>query len=255
MAKINKLKKDVAGVSTTVYPVTVPQAVVDPADNKKLSTKLIEVDTSITGLNNGLVQLAGDVSVKAKNIVVNGNFASGTAGWASHNGATLSVIAGEMKIDAPTTTYAAAKTTIDVGAIGDKIYVCARYRHTSSTTEIINLQLGGTASTQVDQPNTDIVRKRIQTVAAGGNQTMYLGKYSQASAFSIYVKSIIAINLTKLFGAGNEPTMTEMDTLLSLFQNNYFEGEKTITQQLMNWELKMIRQNRAAIIALGGTII
>lgn len=34
MAQINKLKKDVAGVSTTVYPVTVPQAVINPATNR-----------------------------------------------------------------------------------------------------------------------------------------------------------------------------------------------------------------------------
>lgn len=104
MAKINKLKKDVAGVSTTVYPVTVPQAVVDPADNKKLSTKLIEVDASITGLNNSLVQLAGEVSQK-QSIIVNythtGNkevniesidFATGTITATGHGLAVNNVI-------------------------------------------------------------------------------------------------------------------------------------------------------------------
>jgi len=34
MAKINKLKKDVSGVQTTVYPVTIPQAVINPTTNK-----------------------------------------------------------------------------------------------------------------------------------------------------------------------------------------------------------------------------
>lgn len=51
MAKIEKLKKGTA----TIYPATIPQAVVDPADNKTLSTKLTEIDDSVS-------QLAGDVS-------------------------------------------------------------------------------------------------------------------------------------------------------------------------------------------------
>ena len=51
MAKIEKLKKGTA----TIYPATIPQAVVDPTDNKTLSTKLTEIDDSVS-------QLAGDVS-------------------------------------------------------------------------------------------------------------------------------------------------------------------------------------------------
>ncbi len=50
MAKIEKLKKGTA----TIYPATIPQAVVDPTDNKTLSTKLAEIDDSVS-------QLAGDV--------------------------------------------------------------------------------------------------------------------------------------------------------------------------------------------------
>lgn len=34
MPKIEKLKKDVAGVQTTIYPATIPQAVINPATNK-----------------------------------------------------------------------------------------------------------------------------------------------------------------------------------------------------------------------------
>ena len=54
MAKIEKLKKDVEGVATTVYPVTIPQAVIDPTSGKSVRAELDEVDDS-------LVQLAGDV--------------------------------------------------------------------------------------------------------------------------------------------------------------------------------------------------
>ena len=53
MAKIEKLKKGTA----TIYPATIPQAVVDPTDNKTLSTKLTEIDDSVS-------QLAGDLVLK-----------------------------------------------------------------------------------------------------------------------------------------------------------------------------------------------
>ena len=52
MAKIEKIKRGTA----TIYPATIPQAVVDPTDNKTLSTKLTEIDDSVS-------QLAGDVNM------------------------------------------------------------------------------------------------------------------------------------------------------------------------------------------------
>ncbi|HCB89121.1 MAG TPA: hypothetical protein DEP71_07560 [Porphyromonadaceae bacterium] len=42
MAKIEKLKKDVEGVATTVYPVTIPQAVIDPTSGKSARVELDE---------------------------------------------------------------------------------------------------------------------------------------------------------------------------------------------------------------------
>lgn len=50
MANIKKIKEGTA----TIYPATIPQAVVDPANNKTLATKLTEIDDSVS-------QLAGDV--------------------------------------------------------------------------------------------------------------------------------------------------------------------------------------------------
>lgn len=42
MAKIEKLKKDVEGVATTVYPATIPQAVIDPTSGKSVREELDE---------------------------------------------------------------------------------------------------------------------------------------------------------------------------------------------------------------------
>ena len=44
----------------------------------------------------------------------------------------------------------------------------------------------------------------------------------------IEVKDIVVVNLTKVFGAGNEPTAEEFYSLLNCFENKYFEGEKNL---------------------------
>lgn len=70
------------------------------------------------------------------------------------------------------------------------------------------------------------------------------------------IGNIVIVNLTKTFGAGNEPTEEEMDLLISTLGIDYFEGEITIpAQKVMQWQLALIRKNKNAIIALGGTII
>ena len=68
--------------------------------------------------------------------------------------------------------------------------------------------------------------------------------------------NLIAYDLTAIFGEGNEPTKEEMDLLISTLGIDYFEGEITIpAQKIMQWQLKLIRKNKNAIIAIGGTII
>ena len=59
--KIEKLKNT---GGDKIYPVTIPQAVADPADNKTLATKLDEIDSAITATNEGMTQLASDINLQ-----------------------------------------------------------------------------------------------------------------------------------------------------------------------------------------------
>ena len=71
MAKIEKLKKDVEGVATTVYPVTIPQAVIDPTSGKSARAELDEKAAhgyesnpkTLKEVDDNLAQLAGEVSL------------------------------------------------------------------------------------------------------------------------------------------------------------------------------------------------
>ena len=69
--------------------------------------------------------------------------------------------------------------------------------------------------------------------------------------FDFNVDGVCAINLTAAFGAGNEPTVAEMDALLAILPDGWFEGTLTLTQkQITTWLLNLIRANTAAIVAL-----
>ena len=67
------------------------------------------------------------------------------------------------------------------------------------------------------------------------------------------ISKLQVINLTQTFGSGNEPTKEEMDELIKV--TGYIDGEYALNnKEMLIWTLSLIRQNKNAIIALGGTI-
>ena len=65
----------------------------------------------------------------------------------------------------------------------------------------------------------------------------------------INLKNVIIIDLTKSFGAGNEPTKEVMDWIIS--ENGYFDELTIRRDDIQQYEINQLRK---AVIALGGTI-
>jgi hypothetical protein len=60
------------------------------------------------------------------------------------------------------------------------------------------------------------------------------------------VQYVVVLNLTATFGAGNEPTVEQMDKILARFPNNWFDGTKNLF--LAKWamaELRRLDNNKA----------
>lgn len=82
----------------------------------------------------------------------------------------------------------------------------------------------------------------------------------EVSPLGIRIKKPMLVNLTSVFGKGNEPTKEEMDLLLE--QIGAFDGKITLTQkEIFNWQTAInrkqyerIEQLENAITELGGTI-
>ena len=259
MAKINKFQK--SGV--TIYPATIPQAVIDSETGKTQK----EVNDDSAQLESDVEQLA---YVKIKNEVVNGNFENGLikqfsktdgGGGASNlviNSSTP--ISGNYDIRLTITTPATGGGRPSLsglkkaGNIGDKIYLHFYAKILSGVPAIWQIHNGEGASTTY---GGDVINGRnTRIIDVAGTSNAGLIYFNSSSVWDMQMDNFMRINLTETFGAGNEPTKEEMDLLISTLGIDYFEGEITIpAQKLMQWQLKLIRKNKNAIIALGGTII
>ena len=67
------------------------------------------------------------------------------------------------------------------------------------------------------------------------------------------IKYVSVIDLTTIFGVGNEPTKEEMDELVRV--TGFIDDEYLLNnKEMMMWTISLIRRNKNTIIALGGTI-
>lgn len=105
MAKIHILKKIIEGVKTAFYPLTIPQAVIDPTSGKSARAELDEKANhgyetepkTLKEVDDSVVQLAGDVSLKIdgktltpqKLDIANNLFTGRVQGWI--NDATITL--------------------------------------------------------------------------------------------------------------------------------------------------------------------
>ena len=238
-------------------------------------TKIIEMDTLMSGYDSRVVNLetgkvdkqtfADIATVKIKNIIRNGNFSNGTTYFSS----TYATLTAEDNILTATITAISTRGQAFIkhslqneSVVGNKYYITIdvqpKYDGQSS------IYMGG-ASSGYDNPSMSLIGMQWNSKSVVLTASTVYGWINFYSDFDktgyvvgdvVKFKNWMCVNLTSTFGAGNEPTKEEMDTLVGILGVQYFEGEITLTQkQIMNWQLKMIRQNRNAIIALGGTII
>lgn len=167
-----------------------------------------------------------------KNEVVNGDFSNGTSGWgASRSALSSSGIVGIITADG-TGVNPALYRQLGAGtpAIGSKIYFAGMMRTTNDTlAECTSLSLTAFGVTVPSQSAP--VNNTWYTFTYVGTTTnldppsyVYYWPAGVSSGKTAEVKYPLLINLTQTFGAGNEPTKSEMDYLLSLYPNNWFNG-------------------------------
>ena len=167
----------------------------------------------------------------ATNLVQNGDFGNGTTGWTGPSlVATGPVLSGTG--DGTVASVTIYPTAAIPFTTGEKWYaaVAARVLNSSATNLQVRIAAGYRDINQANpvngtwyfQSGVAVVGSSIAAAAIAISATYTDAATENGKALE--VKFPIAVNLTKTFGAGNEPTASEMGVLLSRYPNSWFNG-------------------------------
>ncbi|SHJ63862.1 hypothetical protein SAMN05444401_3538 [Clostridium amylolyticum] len=152
-----------------------------------------------------------------KNEVVNGGFTNGVAGWRTSGGTLTND--GQTGVLLATAKYARADQQIKKKET-DKVYISA---YIKSTSNLVHLMAGDmvnhTGSGQYE---------RLSGISSVNSTNAYvqIRDFRDSGWDNIYIKEVIAVNLTMLFGAGKEPTLEWCKENI-----RWFDGVKSVGEQ------------------------
>lgn len=167
------------------------------------------------------------------NIFTDGDFSSGsTAGWATEAQSTLA-ISGNVMISTSTGRTAniwVYKKLSETRIVSNKYYVKTSARVTNNV--CTKLYISHIASNVILNPIADTWYSLSSVTQAFDTYSSFVVNHTYAdiatsSGKVLEFKNVIAINLTAAFGAGNEPTKAQMDTIMQQFPNGWFNGTVT----------------------------
>ena len=197
------------GIAATTVQAALNELDGEKADKATTYTKT-ETDTALATKASKLM---------ATNRVTNGDFSQGTTGW-SKTGGSIMVVNGELNFLATAEKHQAY--TLGAANGSDLYYFKANIKSDSLLTALFVFGI----STPIKTINTS-ENVSVRLIPNGGYSIGIIDGRTEGFT-TIYVKNVIAINLTVTFGAGNEPTKEQMDRLLAEFPNSWFDGTQEI---------------------------
>ena len=192
-----------------------------------------QVLTKVDGSDYNTEWASDNDKINLTNKIYNGHFHYGTAGWLLVS-STVSVNAGELTLLASALSgrFYQALVPLTAGVYYTRALVKA-------TSNLVTLDTfgGGTLASHSGSNNYEVL-SGIETLGAAVTQNVPAVRDRRTSGWdNIFVKDYIKINLTEIFGAGNEPTKEYMDNLTNaryknihpqnqqaLYENNVIES-------------------------------
>ena len=163
-------------------------------------------------------------TVTLTNMLTNGNFTSKT-GWTGAGTVSNNILYA-------TAAYAGDGTYQFVTSVAGHVYYFGEYMYGDSHPNIIAYMYDGTALTQITHNGSQqfIYLSNLFTAKVSTASCYYKCFQDQRSSgfTQEMVKYATVIDLTVAFGAGLEPTKSQMDGLMSQFANNWLNGTQTV---------------------------
>ena len=159
-----------------------------------------------------------DTTLMATNLIRNGDFSNGSTGW----GAVTAVVDGRGSKLA-TSQWAGMSQTLST-VVGNIYYVSAEIEGTAyNYLEVV--PIGAKYVSSNNKARVSIIGK-----AKWATDTILVGDSRSSGWTTYYVDNVVTIDLTATFGAGNEPTVEQMDAIMAKFPNSWFDGTKNLFQ-------------------------
>jgi hypothetical protein len=178
-------------------------------------------------------------SSPATNEITNGNFNNDLTGW-SHPGAVAiadgaGLIGSKAALMSPTSyTWLNRSESVNCSA-GDILYARCWFK-VAQTASNVGLSIRSSNSTvefgakffaNQSRTSEEWVSASVIAKAITPGYQLYFYVYSldsPAPKAQVYADGFLSLNLTKIFGRGNEPSELEMDDMLTKFPNSFFDG-------------------------------
>lgn len=144
-------------------------------------------------------------SFKYSNLTTNGNFI-GTTGWSVLNSSISSNI-NELTFLAIATNGQISSATINFEN-NSKYYM---YSIVKASTNLFTFSVAGVISSSVSHSGSNDyeILDRLWTSTLNGNYSLRIRDSRTSGWDNVYIKNVFVVNLTSLYGAGNEPSAAD----------------------------------------------
>ena len=200
---------------------------------------------SVTSSGSPTSGVGGGVPVEVENLAKNGDFSAGMSDYKNNcwSPSVCTVTNGVLSINqvgAPGTAGTVFQTITTNYTDGDKMYYAISIKKIGGADfySRASRQTGGydaVAPTKA-QYNSQAINttkrysvERTFLLSQGSTTSFLIGTYVATDVYQVEADNLVVINLTKDFGAGNEPTAARMDEIVrQQVPGEFFNGKVTI---------------------------
>lgn len=173
--------------------------------------------------------VTADMILDGTNLVTNGDFSNGVTGWTGYNLVSPATVSGGIVSFTPNVLYGGIARVV-LTKSQSRIYVRVRAKTNAPNIMVVmSDNVNYSLSSKLASSGNWVDNSSVMTIGASQPSADIIVRSQDASTWGlIEVESIFALDLTTTFGAGNEPTVEQMDAIMAKFPNSWFDGTKNL---------------------------